>query len=259
MQAAPPAAPDAASAATGNAGFVAGEAFIATVALDVAAGPYATVSEAAAAAKTAAATTFALFTQGLALGDLLQAERAAPRAWLTLLQAVSVDEFVLGGLYNKYPKSPSFVPDGLAAHGLTVASLGDLETRPLVRFYTKGTGYAKGKWWGFLADMQGLSAEQVQDLLALPTAPTHYVLGEIKPGAELAVAPAAAWPADSGYPMARKSHGVDVITQERVGGAEQILILSDPGPTFDWDQYIEFETDGGGVLVEHVITDLRVP
>jgi hypothetical protein len=99
----------------------------------------------------------------------------------------------------------------------------------------------------------------VEDTLALPTAPTHYVLGEIKPDAELAVGPAAAWPVDSGYPMTRKSHGVEVVTQERIGGGEQIMILSDPGPTFDWDQYIEFETDGSGMLVEHAVNELLVP
>jgi hypothetical protein len=59
--------------------------------------------------------------------------------------------------------------------------------------------------------------------------------------------------------MTRISHGIDTTTQARIGGGQQIMILSDPGPTFDWDQYIEFETDGSGMLVEHAVTELLVP
>jgi hypothetical protein len=75
-------------------------------------------------------------------------------------------------LNPKYAESPPYRPASLASQGRIAP-----DTR-LVRVYREGATKPEGKWLMLKKDVEGLTAEQIQEKWALENTPTHMVDGD---------------------------------------------------------------------------------
>jgi hypothetical protein len=220
----------------------------------------ATVVQAAAAYKKDAEGGFNLSIEASEKTDLVEYFRTTPRPWFQALAALNITQYLAGGELNDPAYNPGWVDDGLVPRGLLESVLGDLADDPVVRFYRDadpGRSYPAGGWWSRLVDVIGLESWQVQDILALPHEPTHFVLGEIKPGTHVVAGRVASWDENSGLPMTKWVDGKRVTTNKRVGGGTQIHIEENVGPPdYDWTPYINFLRDDTGQIKAFPVSEL---